>query len=102
MSLMGKTIQVAKDRAFDDSSSVVPAEYARGLYVKNAPGALALKLMHLMISAASGRMGDPVKHKIRLADIRAVKGMKNHDRKSLTHYLRNCAAQSCPTTTRKR
>lgn len=81
---MGKTIQVATDRAFDDSSSVVPAEYARGLYVKNAPGALALKLMHLMISVAGGRMGDPVKHEIRLADIRAVKGMKNHDRKSLT------------------
>jgi len=81
---MGKTIQVAADRAFDDSSSVVPAEYARGLYVKNAPGALALKLMHLMIAAAGGRMADPTKHEIRLADIRAVKGMKNHDRKSLT------------------
>jgi len=81
---MGKTIQVATDRAFDDSRSVVPAEYARGLYVKNAPGALALKLMHLMIASAGGRMADPVKHEIRLADIRAVKGMKNHDRSSLT------------------
>lgn len=81
---MGKTTQVATDRAFDDSSSVIPAEYARGLYVKNAPSALALKLMHLMISVAGGRMADPVKHEIRLADIRAVKGMKNHDRKSLT------------------
>lgn len=81
---MGKTIQVAADREFDDANSVIPAEYARGLYVKNAPGALALKLMHLMIAAAGGRMADPTKHEIRLADIRAVKGMKNHDRKSLT------------------
>ena len=76
-------MQVATDREYDDSSSVVPAEYARGLYVRNAPGALALKLMHLMISASAGRMADPVKHEIRLADIRVIDGMKNHDRKSL-------------------
>ena len=80
---MGITLQVAADREHDDTSSVIPAEYARGLYVRNAPGALALKLMHLMIAASAGRMADPIKHEIRLADIRAIEGMKNHDRKSL-------------------
>ena len=77
-------MQVAADRAYDDARTVIPAEYARGLYVRNAPGALALKLMHLMIASAGGRMAEPVSHEVRLADIRAVQGMKNHDRASLT------------------
>ncbi len=77
-------MEVAADRAYDDTRAVIPAEYARGLYVRNAPGALALKLMHLMIASAGGRMADPVAHEVRLADIRAVQGMKNHDRASLT------------------
>ena len=77
-------MEVAADRAYDDTKAVIPAEYARGLYVRNAPGALALKLMHLMIARAGGRMAEPVAHEVRLADIRAVQGMKNHDRASLT------------------
>lgn len=77
-------MEVAADRAYDDARTVIPAEYARGLYVRNAPGALALKLMHLMIASAGGRMAEPVAHEVRLADIRAVQGMKNHDRASLT------------------
>lgn len=52
--------------------------------MRNAPSLQALKLMHLMIGTAGGRMADPVRHEIRLADIRAISGMKNHDRESLT------------------
>ncbi|WBU62395.1 replication initiation protein [Paracoccus albus] len=52
--------------------------------MRNAPSLLALKLMHLMIGTAGGRMADDVRHEIRLSDIRKIHGMKNHDRASLT------------------
>ena len=81
---MAKTISVISDRSFDETKTVIPAEYARGLYVKNPPGAPALKLMHMMISKAGGALAEPRQHELRLADLRAVQGMKNHDRASLT------------------
>lgn len=89
---MGKTVQVAKDRAFDQSKTVLPAEVARGVYIENPPGAQALKLMHLMISTAGGRMADDVQHQFRLSDIRNVPGMKHHDRASLGLMFRELRA----------
>lgn len=89
---MGKTIQVAADRAFDQTKTVLPAELARGVYMTNAPSLAALKLMHLMIATAGGRMADDTRHEIRLADIRAVDGMRNHDRDSLTPLFGELAA----------
>lgn len=80
---MGKTIQVAADREFDKTKTVVPAEVARGIYIENPPGAQALKLMHLLISIAGGRMADDVQHELRMADMKAIEGMRNHDRASL-------------------
>lgn len=80
---MGKTIDVAADRAFDQTKTVLPAEVARGVFMRNAPSLQALKLMHLMIGTAGGRMADDVRHSIRLADIRGIEGMKNHDRTSI-------------------
>ena len=81
---MGKTTQVAAERAFDQTKTVLPAEMARGVYMRNAPSLAALKLMHLMIGTAGGRMADPVRHEIRLSDIRKIDGMDNHTRASLT------------------
>ena len=81
---MGKTTEVAADRAYDWTKTVLPAEVARGVYMRNAPSLAALKLMHLMIAKAGGRMADPVRHEIRLSDIRAIDGMDNHTRVSLT------------------
>jgi hypothetical protein len=81
---MGKTIEVAADRAYDQTKSVLPAEVARGVYMRNAPSLAALKLMHLMIATAGGRMAEPVRHEIRLSDIRRIDGMDNHTRTSLT------------------
>lgn len=52
--------------------------------MRNAPSLQALKLMHLMIATAGGRMAEEVQHDIRLSDIRRIEGMKNHDRVSLT------------------
>ena len=82
--LMGKTIDVARDRAFDQTKTVMPTEMSRGVYMRNAPSLAALKLMHLMIGTAGGRMADPVRHEIRLSDIRRIDGMDNHSRASLT------------------
>lgn len=80
---MGKTIQVAADRAFDQTKTVLPAEMARGTYMRNAPSLSALKVMHLMIGKAGGRMADDVRHELRLSELRKIDGMKNHDRSSL-------------------
>jgi hypothetical protein len=80
---MGRTIQVAADREFDQTKTVVPAEVARGIYIENPPGAQALKLMHLLISIAAGRMADDTQHELRMADLKAIEGMRNHDRASL-------------------
>ena len=80
---MPKTTQVAADRDYDEAKSVLPAEVARGVYIENPPSAEALKLMHLLIGAAGGRMADDVRHELRLADIKAVEGMRNHSRATL-------------------
>ena len=89
---MGKTIEVAADRVYDQTKTVLPAEVARGTYMQNVPGLAALKLMHLMIGTAGGRMADDVRHEIRLSDIRAIDGMKHHDRASLTPLFAELAA----------
>lgn len=80
---MVKTTQIAADRAHDKTKTVLPAEVARGVHIKNPPSLQALKLMHLMIGVAGGRMADDVQHKIRLSDIRKIEGMNNHTRGSL-------------------
>jgi len=81
---MAKTTQVAADRAHDETKTVFPAEVARGVYMRNAPSLRSLKLMHLMIAKAGGRMAEPVRHEIRLSDIRKIDGMNNHTRETLT------------------
>ena len=82
-SRMGKTTQVAADRAYDQTKTVLPSEVAQGVYMQNAPSLRALKLMHLMIGKAAGRMAEPVLHEMRLSDVRSIEGMAHHDQKSL-------------------
>lgn len=81
---MIKTTQVAADRAHDETKTVLPAEVARGVYMRNAPSLRSLKLMHLMIAKSGGRMAEPVRHEMRLSDINKIEGMQNHSRSSLT------------------
>jgi len=71
---MIKTKQIAADRAHDETKTVLPAEVARGVYIENPPGAEALKLMHLLIGKAGGRMAEDVRHELRLADIKKLTG----------------------------
>jgi hypothetical protein len=80
---MAKTTQVAADRAHDQTKTVLPAEVARGVYMRNAPSLKALKLMHLMIAKAGGRMAEPVQHEMRLSDIRKIDGMGHHTHETL-------------------
>lgn len=80
---MKKTIDVIADRAYDESKTVLPVEYARGVYMHNAPSLRALKLMHLMIAKAGAKMAEPVRHEMRLSDIRNIDGMAHHDKESL-------------------
>ena len=74
---MGKTTQVAADREYDQTQTVLPSEVARGVYMKHAPSLKSLKLMHLMIGTAGGRMADDVRHEIRLSDLKGIDGMDN-------------------------
>ncbi|MFV0515710.1 MAG: replication initiation protein [Jhaorihella sp.] len=80
---MAKTIQVAADRAYDTTKTVLPVEVARGIYIENPPSAQALKLMHLLIAKAGGRMADETQHEMRMSDLKHIEGMRNHDRASL-------------------
>lgn len=80
---MIKTTKVASDRAYDDTKTVLPAEFARGVYIQHAPSAQALKLMHLMIAVAGGRMAEDVMHEIKGSDIRGIKGIRKHSKESL-------------------
>lgn len=80
---MIKTTQVAADRAHDEAKTVLPTEVARGVYIENPPSAEALKLMHLLIGKAGGRMAEDVRHELRLADIKKIDGMRNHTRATL-------------------
>jgi len=80
---MKKTIDIAADREFDQSKTVLPMEVARGIHIENPPSAQALKLMHLLIAKAGKNMADDVKHEMRMADIKVIEGMRNHDRNSL-------------------
>ena len=89
---MGKTTQVAADRAYDQSKTVLPAEVAQGVYMQHAPSLAALKLMHLMIGTAGGRMADDVRHEFRLSAIKKIDGMDNHTRKSIVPLFQELAA----------
>ena len=80
---MSKTTQIAADRAYDDTKTVLPAEVARGVYIENPPSAEALKLMLLLMDKAGGRMAEDARHELRLADFKQIEGMRNHTRATL-------------------
>jgi hypothetical protein len=91
---MGKTIEVAEDRAYDQTKTVLPAEVARGVYFENVPSLQGLKLMHLMIAKAGGRMADDVRHEFRLSEVKKIEGMKNHTRATLIPLFRELRAMT--------
>ena len=74
---------MAADRAFDQTKTVLPTEVAQGIYMEHAPSLRALKLMHLMIGKAGGRMADDTTHQMRLSEIKQIDGMQNHTRQTI-------------------
>lgn len=80
---MIKTTQIAKDREFGDEKTVLPAEIARGVHIENAPSLAGLKLMHLLIAKAGGKMADDAYHHVKMADIKRIEGMRKPSRYSL-------------------
>ena len=81
---MNTTLKVASDRAYDDTKTVLPTEIARGIYIEHPPSAQALKLLHLMIAKVGGAMAEDRPHELKASDFRAIKGMRKHDKASLT------------------
>lgn len=94
---MGKTIEVAADRAYDQTKTVLPAEVAQGVYMQHAPSLQALKLMHLMIGTAGGRMADPVRHTMRLSKIKQIEGMRNHTSQTIAPLFAELRAATMTT-----
>ena len=94
---MGKTTQVAADRAYDQTKTVLPAEVAQGVYMQHAPSLQSLKLMHLMIGTAGGRMADDVRHTIKLSDIKKIDGMTNHSRQTIAPLFAELRAATMTT-----
>ena len=84
---MPRTVQVAADREDRPDDLVTPNEVARSVFIERPPSAEALKVIHLLIKTAGGRIAEEVEHTIRLAEIRTTKGMRKHDRASLTPLL---------------
>lgn len=74
---------MAADRAYDQTKTVLPSEVAQGVYMEHAPSLRALKLMHLMIGVAGGRMADDTTHQMRLSDVKKIDGMQNHTRQTI-------------------
>lgn len=89
---MGKTTEVAADRAYDQTKTVLPTEMAQGIYMKHAPSLQSLKLMHLMIAKAGGRMADDVHHEMRLSDLKKISGMRNHTRQTVVPLFEELSA----------
>lgn len=82
---MGKTIQVISDRVYDDTRSYHMGELIDGRFadLTNPPSLAALKLHEVLFKAAGGAVADDRWHQISLADIRAVDGIRNYDRRGL-------------------
>ena len=89
---MGRTLDAARHYADAPNEIIQPTEAAKGTFVTNPPGAEALKLLHVLTKAAGERMAEAMEHEIRLADIRANEGMRNHDRASLRKLFIELAA----------
>lgn len=82
---MGKTLRVIADRAYDETRSYHPGELVDGRFadLTNPPSLAALKLHEVLFKAAGAAVADDKWHKIDLAAIRAIEGMRNYDRRSL-------------------
>ena len=97
---MGRTLDAARHYADAPEIMIEPQETAKGIFVRNAPGADALKVLHLLIDKAGPHMAEDVTHEIRLRELNARKGtdgagtergIRNHNRSQIRETLRDLA-----------
>ena len=88
---MGRTLDAARHYADTPNVTIEPKETAGGVFVRNQPGADALKVLHVLIDRAGPDMAEDVTHEIRLRELNAREGIRNHDRSQIRETLRDLA-----------
>ena len=88
---MGRTLDAARHYADTPNVTIEPRETAGGVFVRNQPGADALKVLHVLIDKAGPDMAEDVTHEIRLRELNAREGIRNHDRSQIREALRDLA-----------
>lgn len=87
---MGRTLKAIADREFDETRSYHPGELADGRFsdLTNPPSLAALKLHEILFKTAGAAVADDRWHKIDLATIRSIEGIKNYDRRGLVSLFK--------------
>ena len=88
---MGRTLDAARHYADTPDITIEPRETAKGVFVRNQPGADALKVLIVLIDTAGANMADDMAHEIRLRDLNTRKGIRNHNRGQIRETLRDLA-----------
>ena len=88
---MGRTLDAARHYADTPNVTIEPKETAGGVFVRNQPGADALKVLHVLIDTAGQDMAEDVMHEIRLRDLNAREGIREHSRTEIRETLRDLA-----------
>lgn len=84
---MPRTAEVAADREDSPNDLVTANEVARSIYIVRPPSIEALKVIHVLMKSAGGRIADDVEHTVRLAEVGRLTGMRKHSRMSLKPLL---------------
>ena len=100
---MGRTMDAARHYADTPEITIEPQETARGVFVLNQPGADALKVLHVLIDTAGPDMADDTMHEIRLRELNAREGIREHSKVEIRKTLRALAGavMEVDDTTRK-
>ena len=88
---MGRTLDAARHYADTPEITIEPQETARGIFVRNRPGADALKVLVVLIDSAGPRLADDVRHEIRLRDLNSREGIREHSQTEIRETLRDLA-----------
>lgn len=88
---MGRTLDAARHYADTPDITIEPRETARGIFVRNQPGADALKVLHVLIDTAGPNMADDTTHEVRLRELNKHEGIREHSKAEIRETLRDLA-----------
>lgn len=88
---MGRTLEAARHYADTPDITIEPRETASGVFVRNQPGADALKVLHVLIDTAGPDMADDTIHEIRLRELNKREGIREHSKAEIRETLRDLA-----------